>query len=110
MITSEKENYFLKLGQKLSDPANGVKTYWSAPNKTNNRNKVTNISPLLENGVFVTNYQTNVDVLTNYLQNNSPCFLMIVLSLRLPQNVIKFYQMLVLIDRKFFSDSLPGLK
>ena len=52
MITSAKEKYFLKLGQKLSDPANGVKAYWSTLNKIINRNKVTNIPPLLENGVL----------------------------------------------------------
>ena len=33
MITSAKEKYFLKLGQKLSDPANGVKGYWSTLNE-----------------------------------------------------------------------------
>ena len=33
MITIAKEKYFLKLGQKLSDPANGVKAYWSTLNK-----------------------------------------------------------------------------
>ena len=33
MITSTKEKYFLKLGQKLSDPANGVKAYWPTLNK-----------------------------------------------------------------------------
>ena len=102
MITSAKEKYFLKLGQKLSDPTNGVKAYWSTLNKIINRNKVTNVPPLLENGVFVTNYQTKVNVLTNSLQNNAHCFPMIVLSLRLPQNVIKFYQVLVLIHQKFY--------
>ena len=25
----KKEKYFLKLGQRLSNPANGVKAYWS---------------------------------------------------------------------------------
>ena len=29
MITTAKEKYFLKLGQKLSDSANCVKAYWS---------------------------------------------------------------------------------
>ena len=62
MITSAKEKYFLKLGQKLSDPANGVKAYWSSLNKIINQNKVTSIPPLLKNGVFVTNYQTKADV------------------------------------------------
>ena len=66
MITSAKEKYFLKLGQKLSDPTNGVKAYWSTLNKIINRNKVTNIPPLLENGVFVTNYQTKADVFNEF--------------------------------------------
>ena len=62
MITSAKEKYFLKLCQKLSDSADGVKAYWSTLNKIVNRNRVTNIPLLLENGVFVMNYQTEVDV------------------------------------------------
>ena len=66
MITSAKEKYFLKLGQKLSDPTNGVKAYWSTLNKIINQNKVTNIPPLLENCVFVTNYQTKVDVFNEF--------------------------------------------
>ena len=67
MITSAKEKYFLKLGQKLSDPANGVKAYWSALNKIINRNKVTNTPPFLENGLFVTNYQTKADVFNEFV-------------------------------------------
>ena len=65
MITSAKK-YFLKLGQRLSDPINGVKAYWSTLNEIINRNKVTNIPPLLENGVFVTNYQTKADVFNEF--------------------------------------------
>ena len=45
MITSAKEKYCLKLGQKLSSPANSVKTYWSTLNKIMNQNKVPNIPP-----------------------------------------------------------------
>ena len=58
MFTSTKEKYFLRLREKLSDPANDVKAHWPTLNKIINRNKVTNIPPLLENGVFITNYQT----------------------------------------------------
>ena len=67
MITSAKEKYFLKLRQKLSDPANGVKAYWSTLNKIINRNKVTNILSLLENGVFLNNYQTKADVFNEFV-------------------------------------------
>ena len=66
MITSLKEKYFLKLGQMLSDFTNGVKAYWSALNKIINRNEVTNIPPLLENGDFVTNYKTKADVFNEF--------------------------------------------
>ena len=86
----------------MSDPVNDVKAYWSTLNKIITRNKVTNIPPSLESDVFIINYLTKADVFNEGLQNNAPCFLMIVLSLCLPQNVIKFYQVLVLIDRKFY--------
>ena len=66
MITSAKEKYFLKLSQKLSDPTNGVKAYWSALNTVINRNKVTNIPPLLENRVFITNYQTKAELFNEF--------------------------------------------
>ena len=66
MITSAKEKCFLKLGQKLSDPANGVKACWSTLNKIINRNKVINIPPLLVNGVFIMNYQTKADVFNEF--------------------------------------------
>ena len=107
MITSAKVKYFLKLGQKLSDPANGVKAYWSTLNKIINGNKVTNIPPLLENSVFVTNYQTKADVFSEFfakqcslIPNDSsiPAF---------TPNVIKFYQVLVLVDLKFYRCFAP---
>ena len=62
MITDAKENYFVALGRKLSDPSVGIKTYWSTLNKIVNKKKTTNVPPLLENGLFVTNFQTKADM------------------------------------------------
>ena len=61
----QKKNTFSNLS-KLSDPANGVKAYWSTLNKIINQNKVTNIPPLLENGVFVKNFQTKADIFNKF--------------------------------------------
>ena len=66
MITIAKDNYFASLGRKLSNPAIGIKTYWSTLNKIVNKKKATNIPPLLENGLFVTNFQNKAKIFNNY--------------------------------------------
>ena len=58
MITDAKENDLVSLGRKLSELSVGIKTYWSTLNKTVNKEMTINIPPLLENGLFVTNFQT----------------------------------------------------
>ena len=66
MIVNAKEGYFLNLGHKLSDPKQGVKSYWSVLNRLINRKKSVNIPPLLENGVFITNPQTKAGIFNEY--------------------------------------------
>ena len=66
MITIAKDNYFASLGRKLSNLAIGIKTYWSTLNKIVNKKKATNIPPLLENGLFVTNFQNKAEMFNNY--------------------------------------------
>ena len=62
MITNARETYFQNLGKKLSDPSNGIKAYRSTLNKIINRKKTSNIPPLLENSIFVTNFQNKADI------------------------------------------------
>ena len=62
MITTAEDNYFTSLGRKLSNPAIGIETYWSTLNKIVNKKKATNIPPLLENGLFVTNFQNKAEI------------------------------------------------
>ena len=45
MITDAKENYFSTLGRKLSNPALGLKTYWTTLNRIINKKETTNIPP-----------------------------------------------------------------
>ena len=65
-ITRAKDEYFSNVGKKLSDPTNGIKSYWATLNKIINNKKFSNIPPLLENGVFVTNFQTKANIFNDH--------------------------------------------
>ena len=66
IIRDAKKNYFACLGRKLFDRSVGIKTYWSTLNEPVNKKKTTNILPLLENGLFVTNFQTKADLFNDF--------------------------------------------
>ena len=70
IITTAKDNYFASLGRKLSNFNIGIKKYWSTLNRIINRENVSNIPPLIENGVFVTNFQEKPIFLTIILYNS----------------------------------------
>ena len=65
-IIQVKDEYFSSLGKKLSDPAHGTKSYWTTLNKIIIKKKFSNIPPLLENGVFVTNFQTKANIFNDH--------------------------------------------
>ena len=54
------------LGRKLTDRDQGLKTYWVVFNTLLNRKKVTNIPPLLENGIHVNNVQTKATTINKF--------------------------------------------
>ena len=66
LIAKAKENYFLTLGRKLSDPSQDVKAYWKILNRVLNKKKTLSIPPLLENGTLVTNMEKQADILNDY--------------------------------------------
>ena len=66
MILNAKEEYFKRLGRKLSDPSEGIKSYWSTLNRLINKKKTLNIPPLLENGQFITNIQSKATILNDF--------------------------------------------
>ena len=53
LIEDAKQRYFTKIGQTLSNPTTGRKSYWALINKILNKAKVPVIPPLLENEMFV---------------------------------------------------------
>ena len=55
-LTEPKTTTFLTW-EKLSDPTNGSKSYWATLNKIINKKRFSSVPPLLENGLFVTNFQ-----------------------------------------------------
>ena len=65
MILKAKEEYFHRLGRELSDPHLGIKSYWSTLNRLISK-KTTNIPPLLENGLFITNVQAKANLLNKF--------------------------------------------
>ena len=52
MIEDAKQKNLMKVGQTLSNPNTGQKTYWSLINKILNKVKIPIIPPLLENDMF----------------------------------------------------------
>ena len=66
LIDDAKENYLKSFGKKLTDPNTGIKAYWQSINKLLNKKKFTNIPPLLENDIFVTNVQTKTTIFNDF--------------------------------------------
>ena len=69
-IAQAKDEYFSSFGKKLSDPTHCTKSYWTTLNKIIDKKKFSNIPPLLENGVFVTYFQTKANILIITLSSN----------------------------------------
>ena len=67
-----KYDYFSDLGKDLSDPTNDIKSYWTTLNKIINKKRFSNVSPFLENGVFVTNFPTKANIFNDILLSNVP--------------------------------------
>ena len=65
-ITKAKDDYFSNLGKSLSDPTNGTNSYWTTLKTIISKKKFSNIPQLLENGVFVTNFQLKADIFNDH--------------------------------------------
>ena len=66
MVANAKEQYYSNLGQKLSDPTTGIKTFWSTMNRLINKKKTTNVPPLLEKGFFMTSIEAKTNIINKY--------------------------------------------
>ena len=61
-IEDAKRNYLLKAGQTLAYPRTSSKNYWTLINTVLNKVKIPIIPPLLENGLFVTDFAEKAQI------------------------------------------------
>ena len=66
MVEDAKRNYFLKVGKALANPETCSKTYWSLINTVLNKAKVPLIPPILENGIFITDFTEKAQLFNDY--------------------------------------------
>ena len=66
LIREAKLFYFKKLGDKLSDPQTGPKHFWSAFKRITSKIKHASIPPLLENDVYIPNFQQKANIFNDY--------------------------------------------
>ena len=66
LTENAKRKYFLKAGKTLASPGASSKTYWSLINSVLNKAKIPIIPPLLENGLFVTDFTKKAQLFNDY--------------------------------------------
>ena len=66
MIINAKIDYYLDLGRKLSNNVTGAKSYWSLFNRLLNKKAASNIPPLIENGLFITNVEAKANIFNEF--------------------------------------------
>ena len=66
LIKQAKNSYYEKLGNLLSDPTTGEKHFWTAFKRLSNKKKTTNIPPIIDNNVYITNFKQKSAIFNNY--------------------------------------------
>ena len=69
MIHEAKQNYLRRAGHTLANPGTSSKNYWSMINSVLNKAKVPNIPPLLENGLFITDFTEKAQLFNDHFIN-----------------------------------------
>ena len=66
VVRQAKSKYLYDLSNKLKDPTNGQKVFWSSFKRLASKKKITNIPPLVENNTFVSCFKEKADILNTY--------------------------------------------
>ena len=69
MIKQAKETYLQKLGSDLSNPSIGPKRFWTTFKKLVNKKKMTNIPPLLENDLLVSDIKRKCTIFNDFFSD-----------------------------------------
>ena len=54
------------LGDELSDPKTGPKNFWTALKNVVNKNKYTNIPPIIENNIYISNFHLKANIFNDH--------------------------------------------
>ena len=74
LITTKKDFYFVKLGERLNDPTTAPKTYWSILKRFLNKIKIPTIPPLLVDGNFVTDFKKKTGIFNAFFADQCNIF------------------------------------
>ena len=66
MISEARQRYTKNLSNKVTNPDNGAKIFWSSFKRLLNSKKSTNIPPILENGSLITNFKVKASAFNKY--------------------------------------------
>ena len=66
LIREAKNLYHEKLGRLLSDPSTGQKHFWSAFKKLSNKKKTTNIPPIIDNNIYISDFRQKASLFNDY--------------------------------------------
>ena len=66
LIEDAKRTYLRKAGLTLANPGTSSKTYWTLINTILNKATILMIPPLLENGLFITDFTEKAHLFNNY--------------------------------------------
>ena len=66
LIENSKRNYFLNTANTLANPGTSNRAYWSLINTVLNKAKIPMMLPLLENGLFVTDFTEKAQSFNDY--------------------------------------------
>ena len=65
-IKEAKLAYYTNLGIKLSDPETGQKHFWTAYKRIANKKRNTNIPPIIDDDIFISNFKKKADLFNDY--------------------------------------------
>ena len=68
-IKEAKLAYYTNLGINLSDPETGQKHFWTAYKRIANKKRNTNIPPIIDDDIFISNFKKKADLFNDYFAN-----------------------------------------
>ena len=75
LIKEAKLAYYNNLKNNISEPKLGHKHFWTAYKKIANKKRDTNIPPIIDNDMYISNFEKEADIFNEYFANE--CFFLL---------------------------------